>query len=125
MDKARLQTARHRLIALHKAIIDAERVDLERVEGRLTGGAMLQRLVSDSRFAWLRALSEVIVRFDELLEAETLDDAEGCITTALRLLTPGEGVADAFHTEYARLLQDSPDVVMAHAAATGALRTGT
>ena len=38
-------------------------------------------------------------------------------------VTP-EGDADPFRTEYARLLQESPDVVLAHASAVGALRNG-
>ena len=120
MDQARIAAARHHLLALHKAIIEAERVDLERLEGRVTGATMLQRLVTDNRYNWLRGLTELIVRLDELLESETSEDASECIALAIRLLTP-EGEANPFRTEYARLLQQSPDVVLAHAAAIRAL----
>jgi len=100
-----MDNTRTHLIALHKAIIDAERVNLERLEGRLSGGEMLQRLVTDERFAWLHPLTELVARFD------AGDDAADCRARARELLTPAEG------SEYARLLQESPDVVMAHASA--------
>ncbi|MDB4957188.1 MAG: uncharacterized protein JWO36_4757 [Myxococcales bacterium] len=123
MDTSRIENARHHLIALHKAIIDAERLNLERLEGRLTGGEMLQRLVTDARFNWLHALTELIVRLDEMLESDTGEDVDACLALALRLLTP-EGDADPFRKEYARLLQESPDVVLAHASATRSLSGG-
>jgi hypothetical protein len=120
MDTSRIANARHYLIALHKTIIDTERGNLERLEGRLTGGEMLRRLVTDERFAWLHALTELIVRLDEILESGATEEGADCLVVALQLLKPDSG-ADPFHKEYARLLQDSPDVVLAHASAIGAL----
>jgi hypothetical protein len=123
MDTARIETARHHLIALHKAIIDTERTNLERLEGRLTGAEMLRRLTTDERFRWLHALSELIVRLDESLESAAWEDVAACFVIALELLA-SEGDADPFRTEYARLLQESPDVVLAHASAVRALHSG-
>jgi hypothetical protein len=105
------ERARHHLLALHKAIIDAERSDVERLDGRLTGGEMLRRLITDERFSWLRPLTDLIVRLDE----------PDSLAAARRLLRP-DGTTEPFDTHYARLLQDSPDVVMAHAAAIRALQ---
>jgi len=78
METARIEHARHQLIALHKAIIDAERVNLERMEGRLTGAEMLRHLITNERFNWLHALTELIVRLDEILESDTREDVAGC-----------------------------------------------
>lgn len=111
-----MDTTRNHLIALHKAIIDAERLRLEQLEGRITGAEMLQRLIADDRFTWLRPLTELIVRLDE--EAEV----GACLGLARQMLVPAEGDGDRFQTEYARLLQESPDVVLAHASAIRALR---
>jgi hypothetical protein len=93
------------------------------LEGRLTGAEMLRRLTTDERFRWLHALSELIVRLDENLESAAAEEVAACFVLALELLTP-EGDADPFRTEYARLLQESCDVVLAHASAVGALRSG-
>jgi len=120
MEKSQIQNARPHLVALHKAIIDAERLELERLEGRVTGAEMLHRLVTDARFTWLHALSELIVRLDEISESDTPEDADACFALADRLLTP-EGASDPFRVEYAGLLQHSPDVVLAHASARRAL----
>ena len=121
MDQQRIENARHSLIALHKAIIDAERLDLEKLEGRLSGGEMLQRLITDDRFTWFRALTELIVRFDEILESDIRDDVTECLALARQLLTPAEGDGNLFRKKYARLLQESPEVVLAHASALRAL----
>ncbi len=96
-------TNRDHLIALHKAIIDAERINIERLDGRLTGGEMLKRLITDEQFAWLSPLTEIIARFDDP------DDVTDKRAAALAWL-------ESIDAPYARLLQESPDVVMAHAA---------
>jgi hypothetical protein len=108
MDSSRTATARHELLTLHRALIEAARVDLERVEGRLTANEMLDRLMTDDRLAWLRPLTELIVGLDEALEGETPDDAPTHIARARNLLL--------FASEYARLLHDRPEVTMAHGA---------
>jgi hypothetical protein len=117
----RVIAAREHLLALHKAIIDAERSNLERLEGRLTGGEMLQRLITDERFTWLRALTELVMRFDEIIESDAGEDVADGLARARQLLTLADGDASPFRTEYARLLQESPATVLAHAAAIGAL----
>ena len=43
------------------------------------------------------------------------------IALARQLLTPAEGDGNPFRKEYARLLQESPEVVLAHASALRAL----
>ncbi len=110
---------RHALLRLHKALVDSERVTYERVQGRVaTKGELLQLVIHDSWFVWLRPVSELIVRLDGLLEGddEAAILAEGrSVTTEIRqLLTPAEG-GPGFATHYFEALQRDPAVVLAHA----------
>jgi hypothetical protein len=116
--------ARHALLALHKSIIDAERDAIEQAEGRKpTPGELLQRLVTDPRLAWLSALTALIVRLDEAMEPDATESPSAVVAFAVDLLTPGaEETTHVFKTGYARMLQASPDVVLAHRAAMLALR---
>lgn len=116
--------ARHALLALHKSIIDAGRAEIERSEGRtLAPAEMLQLLVGDPRFAWLSAMTTLIVRLDEAMEPDAAQGVETVVAFAIDLLTPGiEPSTHPFRTAYAQQLQSSPEVVLAHRAAMSALR---
>jgi hypothetical protein len=117
MDRTRIKAARHELLGLHKALIDAARVEIERVDGRLNANEMLDLLLNDDRLAWLRPLSELIVAFDELLEGEPALDPAPYVTRAVALLTyDAAAEASPFASEYARLLHEAPEVTLAHAA---------
>jgi hypothetical protein len=113
-----LRAVRHALLRLHKALVDSERVTYERVQGRVaTKGELLQLVIHDSWFVWLRPVSELIVRLDGLLEGdEPTIVAEGAGVTAeiRQLLTPAEG-GPGFATHYFEALQRDPAVVLAHA----------
>jgi hypothetical protein len=112
-----LKPLRQALLALHKALLEAERRRYERLHGRVEGaGRLLQLLLHDPWFAWLRPLSALVVQIDELLEAE--EPPEPRALAALRdqvrtLLTPDEG-GEGFGEQYHDALQSSPDVVLAH-----------
>ncbi|MCE3224377.1 MAG: uncharacterized protein K0S58_2557 [Nitrospira sp.] len=113
------------LLRLHKALLDGERVSYERVHGRIpSNGAFFQLVLGDAWFAWLRPLSQLMARLDELCE-EDEDSSRAEITelmaTARTLLTPSE-VGEGFARHYYDALQRDPDVVLAHAAARGLLR---
>lgn len=113
------------LLRLHKALLDGERVSYERVHGRIpSNGAFFQLVLGDAWFAWLRPLSQLMARLDELCEED--EDAGRAeiaelMATARTLLTPSE-VGEGFARHYYDALQRDPDVVLAHAAARGLLR---
>ena len=97
----------------------------ERVHGRISSnGAFFQLVLGDAWFAWLRPLSQLMARLDEVAEGEeTADAAE--ITTLMAsvrsLLTPSaEG--NGFGRHYYDALQREPEVVLAHAAVRALLR---
>ena len=119
MDRKRIEAIRHELLTLHKALIDAARIDLERIEGRLTSNQMWDRLITDEQLAWLRPLTAVIVGLDEMLDGETPEseaDDIGYIARIAALLTPEGADGNPFTTEYGRRLHERAEITMAHAA---------
>jgi hypothetical protein len=73
-------------------------------------------LINHEKFAWLRVISELIVRIDETIEANdqaTAEDARSLLTQTRKFLTPME-FGDAFAQKYQAALQRDPDVIMAH-----------
>jgi hypothetical protein len=116
--RRRLNDARLGLLALHKVLLDFERIRYERTHGRVeTTGSFLQLAIHDPQFAWLRPISELVVQIDELLVSEEPGaevDADTVMNQARKLLRADEN-GDDFQRQYHRALQDSPEVVMAHA----------
>ena len=123
-----LRELRHALLRLHKALVDSERVTYERVQGRVaTRGELLQLVIHDSWFVWLRPVSELIVRLDGLLEGDEVAiaaEGPGVIAEVRQLLTPAEG-GPGFATHYFEALQRDPAVVLAHADVMRALPSVT
>jgi len=107
------------LLRLHKALLDDERVSYERVHGRISSnGVFLQLVLEDPWFAWLRPLSQVMAKLDELGETDELPDGLNTATllASIRtLLTPSEE-GTGFGRHYYEALQRDPDVVLAHGA---------
>jgi hypothetical protein len=111
-----LTEVRHRLLALHRALLDAERLDYERIHGRTNPGEFLALVIGDAAFAWLQPMTTLIVQLDELLEDENAPgDREAWLIRVRELLAP-DAQGDTFQRHYAAALQRSVDVVLAHGA---------
>src|SRR2546423_15003175 len=90
--RERLRGGSRALLRLHKALLDDERAQFERVRGRIqSGGEFLQLVLHDERFAHLRPLSALVGQFDELLHAEegTQAEADALIAQARAMLKIG------------------------------------
>lgn len=112
-----LEDARMGLLRLHKKLLDTERARYERDNGRIENGtALLQLVINDPFFAWLRRLSELVVEIDERLEGEEpMADADArAMLDQLRAMLKGDPDGDGFQRSYDRALQESPDVIIAH-----------
>ena len=113
---------------MHKALLDAERVSYERVHGRIeTNGAFFQLVLGDAWFAWLRPLSQLMVKIDELSEDKEIEDRAEIartIDSVRTMLTPSEE-GNGFGRHYYDALQREPDVVLAHAEVRALLRTSS
>jgi hypothetical protein len=116
--REQLTRVRTALLRSHKTLLDFERAGYEREHGAIANSyQFLQLVMSDPWFAWLRQLSELIVEMDELLAAkETPDQTTGAalIQNARILLTPAESGSE-FQKKYFAAMQQSPEVVVAHA----------
>lgn len=123
--RTRLENLSRALLRLHKALLDGERVSYERVHGRIpSNGAFFQLVLGDAWFAWLRPLSQMMARLDELCEEDEDSDRpeiEEVIASTRTLLTPSEA-GEGFARHYYDALQRDPDVVLAHAATRALLR---
>src|SRR6266404_4523459 len=100
-------TIRAALLDLHRALVEEERREHEKTLGRLSGGEFLQALISDPVFAWLRPLTTLIVRLEEL------DAPDADVLAAARALVSDDA---EFRRRCTALVQRSPDVAFAYAA---------
>lgn len=122
--RQRLTDLREPLFALHKAVIDSERISYEQTMGTIPSpNHFLQLLTGDPWFAWLQPLSQLVVTVDE-----ALDEKEPLTTTGVtdlmqqvaRMLVATE-TGEGFPKHYYDALQRDPDVVLAHAKVMQAL----
>jgi hypothetical protein len=119
-----LSALRPHLLDLHRRLLEAERVDLERYGGRLTGAEFLQIASQSFRLAWLRPLSELIAAIDEAQEADEAEpaaEAPDVLVARVRALVAPPDPGTPFGRRYLAMLQVSPAVVMAHSGLVGAL----
>jgi hypothetical protein len=124
-ERQMLGELRRGLLQLHKTLLDWERAAYEKIHGRTSSGELLRVIVSDPQFAWLRPVSELIVRIDASLEAEESDqviDVDAIVTQARTLVAPDES-GTPYAQRYHAALQEYPDAVLAHRAVTSVLRS--
>lgn len=109
--KAEFDAFRSDLLALHKAVLDAERRQLERVHGRLANAEFLQIVQDPVRYGWLKPFTGLILALDD-------EEHEGDILAEARelLLPPKAGTP--FGRRYLSLMQRDPGLVVEHRAVT-------
>ena len=124
-DRALLIDLRKSLLNLHKTLLDWERVAYEKVHGRTSPGALLTALTTDPQFAWLRPLSELIVRIDESLEIDVMEgpeiDVDAIFALASSVIAADESGAPEAQRHH-KAMQEYPDAVFAHRAVTNVLK---
>lgn len=109
-----LEAVSRALQQVHRQILEAAGVDLP---GR-GGLALLDRLINDPEWAWLRALSKLIADIDEALAKDadlTAGEAAAAAGHARALVFGlGEPRDEAFLNRYRPLLQGSAALASAH-----------
>ena len=112
----RLDALRRALLDLHKTLLDAQRIRYERGHGRVESrGELLDLVLRDASFEWLRVLSALIARLDELAEEGSRDseaEIRGVIEK-LRTLVRFEG-NPGFTDPYREIVDAVPDALVAH-----------
>ena len=118
-----LRAAQPALLTLHKALLDAERAQVEGVHGEMSGAEFLQLVSDPVRYGWLKPFSRLIVAIDDTLnprEDEELLPPEELLDQARELVLPPKDDTP-FGRRYLSLLQKDPALVMAHSDVARAL----
>jgi guanosine-3',5'-bis(diphosphate) 3'-pyrophosphohydrolase len=112
---AKLDELRHALLRLHKTLLDAQRIRYEREHGRVESrGELLDLVLRDASFEWLRVLSALIAGLDELAEADEDASVEmRGVIDKLRTLVRFEG-NPGFTDPYREIIEAVPDALVAH-----------
>jgi hypothetical protein len=121
--RARLRDISRRLMPLHRLLLERERRRYEARHGPIHPATVLDLVLHHEHFAWLRTLSSVMAKIDEVADGAdpvTERDVAAVRRELYRLLKSGD--TDLFQEKYRDALQASPDVVMAHAAVSALLR---
>ena len=121
-DRDRLRDLSTRLLRLHGLLLDRERRAYEDRHGSVASYELFELVLYDAQFSWLRSLSAMIANLDALVDADepiSPDNVRSVFREAFVLLKSGEG--GDFQAKYIVALQESPDVIMAHAAVSRVL----
>lgn len=118
---AELATLNRMLQQLHAHILDVER----RSDSSLTGAALLDRLLNDPAWAWLRALSALMADIDHVLaQSGAPSESDRAVAAAhIRGLLFGQGEFsnEPFLERYRPLLQLNPSLASVHGELKGLL----
>ena len=99
------------LLALHKAVLAAERRNVERVHGSLSGAEFLQIVSDPLRYGWLKPLTELVLALDPHEDDDPVD-----VPARVRELLLPPDPETPFGRRYLSLMQREPALVMAHSA---------
>jgi hypothetical protein len=108
---------RHAVLALHRALLDAQRIRYERSHGRVqTSGELLGLVLEHPEFEWLRELSALIAQLDEWLEGgeDRREDAFDQLVAKLRAMVQAGGANERFNKPYWELVEEVPEVLVEH-----------
>jgi hypothetical protein len=111
-----LNDLRQGLLRLHKTLLDWERAGYERIHGRQSSNDLLNALLNDPQFSWLRPISQLIVRIDELLSDKTppMRNDVDAVVAQVKVLTSPNADGNIYERRYDTVLQEHPDAVFAH-----------
>jgi hypothetical protein len=93
-DRDRLRDLSARLLRLHGILLDRERLAYEERHGSVASRELLHLLLHDAQFSWLRSLSSMIAKIDEVVDADEPlppQSVQSAFREAYRLLKSGAG----------------------------------
>jgi hypothetical protein len=106
---------RDMLLEQHKLLLDRERTAYEKIHQSVSGpGALLNLVINDPHFQWLKQISTLVVEIDEALSRNskaTQQTADLLTAQAREMMRPREEGSD-FQVRYYHALQESPDIVI-------------
>jgi hypothetical protein len=111
-----VEEVRHAMLELHRRLIDAQRIQYEKVHGRVATANEFLGLVLEHRdFEWIRALSALVAQLDEWREDEHADpkQLQAIVDTLRRLIQP-QGANLSFSKKYWEMVEGTPEVLIDH-----------
>lgn len=118
-ERSTMRQIRNALQTLHRALLEAERLEYERSFGRIQSDFYLLTLAAeDPQFAWLRALTHLMLEVDMHLSGEAQVSPVDLRLTGdrVRALLISDDAPTPFQARYQRAMQEHPAVIMAHSA---------
>lgn len=115
--RARLKNLSKTLLHLHKTLLDDERAEYEKANGKINSISEVFRLVlDDPHFAWLRKMSSMIAMIDEFLASKTpVNEADGQeFIKQVSVMLKFELADDSFDDKFQNALQRNPNAVINH-----------
>lgn len=111
-----VEAVRHAMLELHRRLIDVQRIQYEKLHGRVeTPSEFLGLVLEHPDFEWIRALSSLVARLDEWREDEARDAGElAALVAALRRLIQPQGSDTDFSRKYWEMIEGSPEVLIEH-----------
>src|SRR5881296_4090784 len=82
-----------RLLSLHGVLLDRERRAYEERHGSVASRQLLHLLLHDEQFSWLRSLSAMIAKIDEVVDADeplVLEGVQNVFREVYRLIKSGD-----------------------------------
>ncbi len=115
----RVDEVRHAMLELHRRMIDAQRIQYERLHGRIaTTNEFLGLVLEHPEFEWIRALSALVAQLDEWRENEEANAADEedleAILETLRRLIQRNGPNTQFAARYWEMIDSTPEVLIEH-----------
>jgi hypothetical protein len=106
---------RDMLLEQHKLLLDRERVAYDKIHQSVSSpGALLNLVINDPHFTWLKQISTLIVEIDEALSRNSKagqEVADRLTAQAREMMRPRAEGSD-FQVRYYNALQESPDIVI-------------
>ncbi|PSN19542.1 hypothetical protein C7271_06790 [filamentous cyanobacterium CCP5] len=113
-----LRQLRPLLLEFHKALMEAEKSDYERIHGPIKNrGEYFQLVVSHEWFSWLRPISQFIARMDEVLMSRQDQPPEAfqSLVQEARALLFSSSTGDALKQRYPTAIELDPTIAVLHA----------
>ncbi len=105
------------LMQMHRLLMTSQKTDLENQTGQMINAMeWMQLMLTDSRFAWMKAILTLISDIDALMDNYTVSEKELPIISqdSEKLFLTGEGKHTDFFTNYKLVAQKDPDVILYH-----------
>lgn len=113
-----LRNVRLKVLQLHKALLDSERVVYEQFHGRIQStGEFFRLVIGHDWFSWLRPISQLIVRMDDVLNSKepvTIEAIDGLLKETREMMQPAEE-GTTLNKRYHYTIQRDPNIALMHA----------